>query len=434
MSDGRASTNVDVIAPVSAIQGHPDDDGTLEPSDLVDLLGAGVVEVLQNDDGTVRVIDGTFTDDVVRDSADAEALNRIAELLGASGGFVQLDAAVRITHQTANSPGGEDLYSTEEFYRLRQTVNGVPVLGSDVILATDVNGTVTGVFSAYNSAVTSVDIAPSDNIDEQSEVKMAQRFSKSAAAQPPDQEALEAFSASLTFESNLVVFDLDPEVPPTLAWRVNVLTTPTPSGGEEQGESEYASGEDSPVVNATYFVYANGANAGDILAVDGGRDAWTSSSVRPEISSQRTDRSTSNAREARLELSDARRNIKTYNTSYPLGVFVNVPGDIVRQTQSGWDPAAISAHANMAVVYDYYRERVPPHLVRRQRCADQDQRALRQVPWDGLAYRNAAWLVLGSRSLSSAPLESSKPASNHCRSRIHPRCHRLRRRSRFLRR
>ena len=83
-SDGHESVTVEVTATISPSEGHPDDDGTLEPTELLDLVTDGTVEVVQNDDGTVRVIDGTFTDDAVRNRADAaEVFNRIAELLGA---------------------------------------------------------------------------------------------------------------------------------------------------------------------------------------------------------------------------------------------------------------------------------------------------------------------------------------------------------------
>lgn len=56
-------------------------------------------------------------------------------------------------------------------------------------------------------------------------------------------------------------------------------------------------------------------------------------------------------------LTDTARGITTYTAlTYVSGSLhypVDAPGDIV-VLASGWDPSAVSAHANMAVVYDYY--------------------------------------------------------------------------------
>ena len=74
----------------------------------------------------IGAIIGTFTDDKVTNTDDAmKVLNEVAGLLGADGGFTGF-----IDTQTADfapESGGV----SEGFYRLIQTIDGVPVLGSD---------------------------------------------------------------------------------------------------------------------------------------------------------------------------------------------------------------------------------------------------------------------------------------------------------------
>ncbi len=55
---------------------------------------------------------------------------------------------------------------------------------------------------------------------------------------------------------------------------------------------------------------------------------------------------------------DAARGITTYKTGSPFfGLFgPSLPGSVVQRSWFGWDRSAVSAHANTAVVYDYFED------------------------------------------------------------------------------
>ncbi|MCV7220853.1 Ig-like domain-containing protein [Mycolicibacterium elephantis] len=347
VTDGEESVTVDVTAPISPSQGHPDDDGVLDPNDLADLVADGTVEVAQNDDGTVRVIDGTFTDDVVRNSADAaQALNRIAELLGATEGFAD---AADIRVETVRQPTQDGAF-TEVVYRLEQSVNGVPVLGSEAILVTDGSGTVLGVFSSYNDRVLSVDTTPDGSVTDKSQAEaVATAALLDSLSDILAEEARDSFVASLVFDSELVIYDPNRGAEPRLLWLVRVSTPlpedPDPETGPPPSETGL------PVVGGRYFIYANGADAGQIRTESSGLDGLhaLTSTVDRARDLKDVERWLNVQRSGNIYvLVDAIRNIRTMTSS----------GDFVRKGFFGWDRAAVSAHANLADVYDYYKNRL----------------------------------------------------------------------------
>ncbi len=131
--DGKDGAPVDVS--VVIVPRHPDDDGSVSLVDLEDLVGAGLVQVGENEDGSVRYIDGAFSDDAVRSIADAAAvLNKVAELLGAPAGSVRAEQIIR---QAVMDTRGE---VAETFYRVSPTVNAIPVLGAQSVLVVDRDG------------------------------------------------------------------------------------------------------------------------------------------------------------------------------------------------------------------------------------------------------------------------------------------------------
>src|SRR5262249_52967716 len=154
-------------------------------------------------------ISGTFTDTTVTSSADAaRLLNELAPLLGASTGFANLDnITVERVGQTGASPGAVP----RTFYRLRETVNGVPVEGSEVILVTDADGRVTGLFNNHNRALDGIDTTPDARIDDSTEAVIAATtaYFFSAITQP-DLWVILPFVALSSFDPQLVVYSLDP--------------------------------------------------------------------------------------------------------------------------------------------------------------------------------------------------------------------------------
>ncbi|MCH9760446.1 MAG: M4 family metallopeptidase [Actinomycetia bacterium] len=305
--------------------------------DLTDLLSRDGVGVAADSRGAVSVIDGRFTDELVTTAADAAAvMNALAPALGATAGFA--DPAV-IT--TARAGVGS---SVESFYRLSETVGGIKVLGSEMILVTDADGGVTGLFNNYRGLAPEFDVTPAATVDEDAEVYLI--AGNAYLGSGADAQALEAFLAQNTFTNQLIVYALDDEAAPSLAWRLVV---------------EFPDMGDMSQPGATYLIDADGTDAGTIISiVSTAREASAVAVAQDWLGDERTitiDSSqffffTSH------KLVDATRNITTYNTSFPFfGLFgPSLPGSVVQRGWFGWDPGAVSAHANHAVAYDYFQD------------------------------------------------------------------------------
>ena len=319
---------------------------TLDAAELVRLVADGKAEVNANKDGTVRIIDGTFTETAVRNNADAaRAMNGIAGLLGASSGFAD---ETNITSQSLGpADGGEP---AEVIYRLQPTVNGIPTLASQVVLVTDGHGTVTGVFSSYNKGINEVATTSSASLDEDSVALSAARaaLARSLAEQGDDPAATAAVLAAVTMKSDLVIYDVDPDVAPRLARRVTVYTTVIPTDPDTT----------VPVVSTTYYIYANGANAGDVFAaisnLQDASTAWVSTTKTARDLKNKTRTITVEYQQSSgaYRANDVTRMVSTYAASSTS----QVPGTLVyKNWWSSWDRSAVSALANTEVVYDYYR-------------------------------------------------------------------------------
>ncbi|HTI76433.1 MAG TPA: M4 family metallopeptidase, partial [Mycobacterium sp.] len=336
-ADGAAATVLVSVLPIGHTEPDPD---SLDASELVSLVADGKVQAYANPDGTVRIIDGTFTDTAVRNTTDAaRAINGVAGLLGASAGFADK------TDITSESLG-----ATEVLYRLAPTVNGIPALTSQVVLVTDGNGSVTGVFSSYRAAINDVDTSSSTDLDEESVALAAARaaLAKTLAEQGNDPAATAAVLATVATTSDLVIFDVDPDAAPRLAHRITVYTTVIPAD----------SVADLPVVSNTYYIYANGVNAGDVFAahsnVADASTAWVTSTktVSDLKSRSRTITGQYQASSGAWRFNDVTRNVSTYAASST----TSAPGSLVTKAWwAGWSRSAVSAHANTEVAYDYYQ-------------------------------------------------------------------------------
>ncbi len=255
----------------------------------------------------VRGIDGRFDDRRVTGAADAAAvMNGVAHTLGIDEGFAD---ARGITVSTAGS--GDD---AETYYRFAETIAGVPVLGSDVILVTDATGAVTGLVNHYRGLSESFDVTPATT----------PRMRRMA-------------------EQQLVVYAPDNGTVPILAWQVV---------GAVPGIRLSRPG-------STVLIGADGAAVGDIVvARDTAQPVSVTTTARDWLGQRRKIvidvRTTLGSTVSRLI--DDGRDITTYKTSFPylglLGGFL--PGTVVTRGLLGWNTGAISAHANTAEVYDYY--------------------------------------------------------------------------------
>ncbi len=264
-----------------------------------------------------RSIDGPFTDRVVTDAASAATvLNDVAATLGAAAGFADPAAISRVTAGTGDT--------AETFYRYTETVGGIPVIGSDVILVTDAHGTVTGLFNNYRGLSSAFDVTPDARVDGNAEI--------AAIVRP-----------HARFAKQLVIYAPDDNTAPTLAWRV--------VGAAPRARS--------PRPGTTSLIGAEGAQAGTVLvsvanampltAVNAAKD-WLGTTRLITVDARKSAWFTS------YRLIDAGRDITTYKTSYPffgLGAGV-LPGAVVTRGLLGWNTGGVSAHADTAEVYDYY--------------------------------------------------------------------------------
>ncbi|WP_347221252.1 M4 family metallopeptidase [Mycolicibacterium poriferae] len=305
------------------------------PVQLAELRTRDGVSVGVTDGGAVRVIEGRFTDQVVTGAADAAAvLNALAPLLGAAPGFA--DAADIDTDRAGFGPG------VENFYRYTETLGDVTVLGSDIILVTDADGLATSLFNNYVGLGTAFDVTPDEGVDEHDEVSLLAGAAYLGA--DADGDTLQTFLTQNDVTTALVVYALDQQAGPELAWQVVVRFPDT--------------GDLSPSA-VTYVVDADGGDAGSIIVtVTSGQGASVDSVATDWLGESRNitvDRG--GWLFPSYTMVDDTRNITTYTTSYVFFVGGPVlPGRVVKRGWLGWNRGAVSAHANTAVVYDYYED------------------------------------------------------------------------------
>lgn len=375
VSDGENTVTTNYLATV--VPQYLDADGTLSLADLDTLARAGAVGATVGGAGAVNALVGAFTSQKIASTDDAmQALSRIADLLGASGGFTG-EFKVQTTDFTEESGG-----VAQAFYRLTQTVNGVPVLGSEVILTAMKDGTATGVFSGLDPRIYAVDTTPDASIDESEEVIAAAEQILLSSIENPPSGLLEA----LNFEEELVIYGVDPAVAPDLAWLVTVRaaeqSTPDPSVA---------------FVGTTYYLYANGTKAGTLLAEDNGiEDAALESEQRTETATGLKGKSFSINYTSRPPVDlmwDQVRNILVY----PLGSKNAQPGGAIAQrcvdeSACGWSDyqpqwggggSYVSAMGNTALTYDFYTGVLG--------SSDLPGRLNVGVMWSGINLENAYW-------------------------------------------
>jgi bacillolysin len=153
-------------------------------------------------------------------------------------------------------------------------------------------------------------------------------------------------------EAGTVIDGRDAEAGPQLVWRVSI----DPPDTDLTGATAVDPG-------STYYIHANGTDAGTVIRETSNAQALT---VGAPASTTAND-VLGDSREidvTRLSLiifdldnlHDVTRDISTYRTMYLLVLLGPpiTPGVLIYRGLTGWDASAVSAHANMAEVYDYY--------------------------------------------------------------------------------
>lgn len=323
----------EVVVTIDASSARP---AALRPIGLDDLLDRDGVTVSLGDGSTATVIDGRFTEQSVTDAVEAAlVMNALAPALGAVPGFVTA-SELRVDRAGTGS-------AAEHFYRYTETRDGITVLGSDVILVTDADGAVTSLFSNYVGLADGFDVVPDATLDDDSEVWLLAAAEYLGAG--ADGVAVDDFLTRNTFVTALVIYALDEQVDPALAWQVEVRF---PDTGDMSASA------------TTYVIDADGNDAGTIIV-----------SVTPvhgySVTTVGTDR-LGDSRTITVDrggwlfpsysLLDDARSITTYSTSYSWFGFGGpvLPGRVVKRGWFGWNTGAVSAHANTAVTYDYFED------------------------------------------------------------------------------
>ena len=441
------------------------EDDEIDRGDIEDMITSGDIDVIFDEYGNIRTIDGLFTDKKVSSKQDAaEVLNSAASLF--SGDWYFEATADRVTSQSAGDGTLE-----ESFYRYSPTVNGIPVLGSQIILSTKDNGEVTGLFSSYNNAINQVDLSPDLDAKEAANAAVEQLMDNyfSGRALTYDAEVgaageyTDAVKESIAADSTLVVYAVDDT--PILVYSVHIDNSeyfisqgsgktkddddmtpvdppmegddignnvsraaddddmslgdslmegddigndatpvtddedmtpgnssmegddigndvapatddedmtpknpsmegddigndvaPTTDDDEEAEDLPEQSGTRIPYIDITYYIYANGAHAGEVYKqienIEGTRVTFSAKDMKNQPRIFNADRDSN----GRNWLRDTVRNLETYKTTF--GGFLwtqpQLPGELVSFTNS-ISKTAVSAHANMAAVYDYYK-------------------------------------------------------------------------------
>lgn len=319
--------------------------GAVDTDQVAALSSQPDVSVSQNKDGSVRVITGTFTSTKVTSASEAAALlNSLAPVLGAASGFATPDS---ITVQHAGTTDAGDV--AETFYRFHDSISGVPVLGSEVIVVADQNGTVTAVFNNLDARTDDVDLT-TNATSAQAAAAAISAYAGTSTSDPIGR-AISTALAVPSVKPQLVVYALDANSAPQLAWKVVVDPSQTAS----------ALGVTATDTGSTYYVAANGAAAGTVVVAKSNAQAFAtvpgSTTATDELGNSRTvNISSLNLLIFTLNsLQDVPRTISTFETAYWFFIGMPaLPGNQSFQGIFGWDPSAISAQANVAETYDYY--------------------------------------------------------------------------------
>ncbi|CAN5347116.1 hypothetical protein BH09ACT8_BH09ACT8_30690 [soil metagenome] len=334
----------------SAVPGlHVTRSSALDTNQVESLSAQPDVAVTRNPNGSVRVIDGTFTDTKVTSAGDAATLlNGLAPVLGAPTGFATAD---NITVQHAGTTDAATGDIAETFYRFHDSVNGVPILGSEVIVVTDETGTVTSVFNYLDARTDDIDLTTNASSSQAAAAAISAYASTSTS--DPLGRLISTALAAPTIKPQLVVYALDAGSAPQLAWKVVV----------DPSQTAQALGVTATDTGTTYYVAANGAAAGNVMVSKSNVQALAVVPGSTTATDELGDSRTVNISSLNLliftinTLQDVPRAISTFDTAYWL--FIGppaLPGTQSYQGIFGWNPAAISAQANVADVYDYYND------------------------------------------------------------------------------
>ena len=343
------------------------EDEIIDLGDIANLVSNGKIEVIYDKDGNIRTIDGCFTDKKILSLNDAAVVLRSTSSLFGNAYSVSEN---NITCQTV----GDGTTLEENYYRYTPRINGIPVLGSQIVIATDEDGAVTGLFSTFNYEISYVDT--SATISQEEAINTALRetlsrddvnaFFEGIQKVNVDIDEIKAlFLESLSTHSELLIYAAGDNASPVLTFAVTVTNYKyaVQNGDTDIEESDPDGTIGTPVIDITYYLYANGHEEGNIFKAIENTEGWTTVDLEGEDLLGATRSFTGQEEDGTYRLKDTTRDITTYKTATSGALWWKeyiLPGNIAKSSSFFWsermDKSAVSAHANMTETFDFYND------------------------------------------------------------------------------
>lgn len=318
------------------------EDDEIDRGDIEDMLTSGKIDVNFDDYGNIRTIDGSFTNKKVNSEQDAvDVLNSVAPLF--------CDNFYANTNQIKESSVQNTADDKETFYRYSSVINDLPVIGSQIILSTNSEGTVTGLYSSFNKDLNNVDTTASISADEAEESAMNAFLNEddvNAYLSGPTanlKEAKQTLIDHLSVESQLAIYAANDEQPPFLVYVVSVSTS--------------TFNEDTtfpiPEISRVFYIYGNGNSSGSVyIIIDNAinsTDSWNDICIKGTNFNGDLVDINAQVKDGIYRLKDSERGIETI-----------IDGKIASSSSfidsKEWSKAVVTLHANMAKTYDYYKD------------------------------------------------------------------------------
>ena len=364
--DGRA-----IILSARVTFSFPDEsdnlnDGIIDRGDLELLESQGAIDVSYGADGQPLFIDGTFVGPKVTTPQDA------AGILNAAGSLFSRDFYAE--QENIEQTQLVDVQGKEEnFFRYSPTVNGIRVLGSQIVLAAEGDGTVVSLTNTYDRRIDSVDTIPTITqraaVDYAVEAFLREEMTtellawmKQKQLDESDASVREALLSMLGNRAELLIYAADDDREVTLVYAVDIYTQ------SESGEAATSAGEGSvlPYYARTYYIYANGSQAGQVHSSINGQMGWSAATVTCKDNTDTVRTIDVQVQDNVYRMNDTVRSIETHkietiylpgpSTRFMLGRFA-IPGPFVESMDffgTRLNKEAVSLHANMEKTYDYY--------------------------------------------------------------------------------
>lgn len=326
LSNVNITESLTVYADCEIPESGPDnlDDDIVDRGDLQVMEENGDIDVLYGDNGSISSISGSVTDEKINNKQDAcDLLNSMYPLFN---GFSCSESDITV----------QQIPGEEVFYRVTPTINGIPVVGNQIILSVDNNGKMTSLNSTYNSNL-SIAYDEGFNYSEEeainvvvkdfcSDENVSDYIDTLATGGKTRDKAQEEFVASLTFNVKKVIF----------------------AAGDKNPYAAYAIDiTNSSLARCTYYVSAADSYYGQItyrepyMIIDNVMVTATDVLGTNKSISVQQNNSTYTA-------TDSGRNISIYN----LNGTENLPGTLYTSTSLSRD--VVSTMSNFERVYDFY--------------------------------------------------------------------------------